>query len=70
MFLVGLWAIRILKGFNIRAIVSEVPLMYGNETVEFVFRFCVRAYVILFVMFVFVGVNKFVTVIVLVEYLA
>ena len=44
--------------------------MYGNETVEFVFRFCVRAYVILFVMFVFVGVNKFVTVIVLVEYLA
>ena len=45
--------------------------MYGSETVlRFGFRLCVRAYVILFVMFVFVGVNKFDTVIVLVKYLA
>ena len=48
-------------------------LMYGSETVVssfFVSVFAHTKYVILFVMFVFVGVNKFVTVIVLVKYLA
>ena len=37
--------------------------MYSSETVvSSFFRLCVRAFVILFVLFVFVGVNKFVTV--------